>query len=79
MKILIYFFSCLSLLVLVGCSPEQKCFNAQMKLWDAKEVRTVYIRTYGQKAKVFKHDVYIIDDEGKAEYEANAWARCMKR
>ena len=76
MKILIYFFSCLLLslphLANAKKSPEEKCFDAQMKVWDLTKVNS-----YNDK---FINSVpYTNDATGKAQYEADAWARCMKR
>ena len=87
MKILIYFSSCFSLLVLVGCHPEQQCFRAQMKVWDTTEIKR------GEKGSGYEQilrkeingaDYLITDYDGnptnvKAQYEADAWVRCMKK
>lgn len=104
MKTLIYFFSCFSLLVLVGCqkSPEQKsseekCFDAQMKAWDATPIEENYfnldptgdkyksIAGYpGNMRNQIKSNDYWLSWGGKkldakAKFEADAWARCMKK
>ena len=86
MKTLIYFFSCFSLMVLVGCSSEQKCFDAQMKAWDTAETNTSYHLGTNKiiQYKSFNDKAYWIvvkgnPANGKAEYEADAWARCMKK
>ena len=72
MKTLIYFLSCFSLLALVGCSPEEKCFDAQMKVWDLSKV-------YKNQKGIDNWGWYDNDATGKAQFEADAWARCMKR
>ena len=63
MKLLIYFFSCLSLLVLVGCqkSPEEMCFDAQMDL----------VTSSKQWADA--------DEFGRKKLKALLWQECMKR
>ena len=71
-------------MVLVGCSPEQKCFDAQMKVWDTTEIYTwnsptnLYKEINGKTYWLMDRGKKT-DKEGKAHYEADAWARCMKR
>ena len=94
MKIPIYFFSCFSLLVLVGCSPEQQCFNAHMKLFEESK------KTYAQFAEDWKdYERYEYMQNrireknagnwrynreknrwiSKSQWEAWAWSKCMKK
>ena len=76
MKTLIYFFSCLSLLVLVGCqkSPEEMCFDSQMKLWDQTPVDKD-----GDKFLLSTQGYFKNNEKGKTEWEATAWTKCIKR
>ena len=62
MKILIYFFSCLTLVVLVGCqkSPEEMCFDAQMDLATSMQRWANY------------------EEIERKTFKALAWQRCMK-
>ena len=69
---------------MVGCekSPEEKCFDAQMKAWDLKKPQRGIIHSeekvfIDQQRVQLQH--YANDLSGKANYEADAWARCMKR
>ena len=79
MKTLIYFFSCFSLMVLVGCekSPEEKCFDAQMLAWANTPTNERDFKHFLWKFN--QPSVYKDDANGKSQYEANAWARCMKK
>ena len=96
MKIIIYFFSCLLFSLphlanaqIFGKSPEEKCFDAQMKIWDSTPITKVkgyrYKSIVGYLGNVpYNKDIYYFQYgqetlDAKAHYEADAWARCMKR
>ena len=103
MKTLIYFFSCLLLSLphlanaqIFGKSPEEKCFDAQMKAWDAAPIKEhlglgdkpsgdTYKSIVGYPGNTrynetkywFRYHREKLDAKGK--FEADAWARCMKK
>jgi hypothetical protein len=104
MKTLIYFFSCLLLYLphlanaqIFGKSPEEKCFDAQMKIWDATPIEEYLVRnkpsgdTYksivgypgNMRFDIESKDYWLSWDgkklDAKAKFEADAWARCMKK
>lgn len=97
MKTLIYFFSCLLLSLphlanaqIFGKPPEEKCFDAQMKAWDAAPIEkfsdSITYKSivgypgntpYNETEYYFQYARKKLDAKGK--FEADAWARCMKR
>ena len=96
MKTLIYFFSCLLLSLphlanaqIFGKSPEEKCFDAQMKIWDSTPIKKSkgdrYKSIVGYPGNVpFYTDIYYFQFgqetlDAKGKFEADAWARCMKK
>ena len=103
MKSLFYVFSCLLLSLphlanaqIFGKSPEEKCFDAQMKIWDATPIEEHYGLGNKPSGDTYKSIVgypgnrryneteYWFSLKGKkldakSKFEADAWARCMKR
>ena len=97
MKNPLYFFSCLLLSSphlansqVFGKSPEEKCFDAQMKVWNTIPNQPLFVYRTGSSekkgyGKIINDKKYLTmlegnpDKSGKAQYEAEAWVRCMKR
>jgi len=96
MKILIYFFSCLLLSLphlanaqIFGKSPEEKCVDAQMKVWDAAAIEKDhegdrYKHITGYRGNLHKKGMYFFEIgpkilNAKNKFEADAWVKCMKK
>ena len=101
MKLLIYFFSCLLLSFpylanaqIFGKSPEEKCFDAQMKVFEEKQTRRQFVSGLQGKSigYTYHHKQMTENNSGdwkfneekdrwmsKSAWEADAWARCMRK